>query len=191
MAQHSFKHLKKRFNESVQRLFESIQSNLDDQTGISAYERGQAAVFDRMSSLLPYGYEIDPGLFTIDNATGTDLEGIGYVLELIPQTGATPAMAEHLTALTQSRGVVVNHAGLWSQRLRFEPGRDYHHLLEPRKSSTGSRYLSSTKLPPFIIASNTGSSLGSNPLSFIMTHTASRTALSNGFSLFLSIHPRM
>ena len=103
----------------------------------------------------------------------------------------TELYAEHLTALTQSRGVVVNHAGLWSQRLRFEPGRDYHHLLEPRKSSTGSRYLSSTKLPPFIMASNTGSSLGSNPLSFIMTHTASKTALSNGFSLFLSIHPRM
>ncbi len=99
MAKQTFKHLKKRFNESVSRLFVGLQSNVVDQTGLPSYERGHAAVLDRMSSLLPYGYEIEPGLFTIDNATGTDLEGIGYVLEFTPQTGATPAMAEHLTSL--------------------------------------------------------------------------------------------
>ena len=99
MAKNPFKHLRHRLGENARRLFDNIQSNVDDQTGLPPYERGQAAVLDRMSNLLPYGYEIEPGLFTIENATGTDLEGIGYVLELIPQTGATPAMAEHLTAL--------------------------------------------------------------------------------------------
>lgn len=99
MAKNPFKHLRHRLGENARSLFDNIQSNVDDQTGSSSYERGQAAVLDRMSSLLPYGYEIEPGLFTIENATGTDLEGIGYVLEFIPQTGATPAMAEHLTAI--------------------------------------------------------------------------------------------
>ena len=99
MIKYPFKHLKNRLSAGFRPFFQDLQSNVEDRTGSLPYERGKGPILDRMSGLLPYGYEIEPGLFTIDNATGTELEGVGYVLEIIPQTGATPAMAEHLTAL--------------------------------------------------------------------------------------------
>lgn len=99
MIKYPFKHLKNRLSAGFRPFFQDLQSNVEDLTGSLPYERGKGPILDRMSGLLPYGYEIEPGLFTIDNPTGTELEGVGYVLEIIPQTGATPAMAEHLTAL--------------------------------------------------------------------------------------------
>lgn len=54
---------------------------------------------DRLGALLPYGHEITEGLFTLMHPRRPTVEGLGYVLEIAPQTGATPEMARHLTGL--------------------------------------------------------------------------------------------
>ena len=61
--------------------------------------RGSATVVDRLGSLLPYGHEVEPGLFTIFDEKKMSVESIGYTLELTPQTGATLEMASQLASL--------------------------------------------------------------------------------------------
>ncbi len=58
----------------------------------------KAPIVDRFATLLPYLYELERGLFAIDGLEHR-LEGVGYVLEICPQTGATPEMAKHLESL--------------------------------------------------------------------------------------------
>ena len=65
---------------------------------VSALRNQKDALIDRFGSILPYGYEVEDGLFSIDTPEGT-LEGVGYVLEITPQTGATPEMAKHLESI--------------------------------------------------------------------------------------------
>ena len=59
------------------------------------------ALLDRFGSILPYGYEIEEGLFSIAAPDGS-LEAVGYVLEVTPQTGASPEMAKHLETIFAS-----------------------------------------------------------------------------------------
>ena len=61
--------------------------------------RGSNTLIDRVGSLLPYGHEIEAGLFTIMDEKHLAVESVGFTLEMIPQTGATPEMAEQLTSL--------------------------------------------------------------------------------------------
>ena len=56
-------------------------------------------VVDRVSALMPYGHEVEPGIFTILDDKGLSIESVGYTLEHTPQTGATPEMARQLTGL--------------------------------------------------------------------------------------------
>lgn len=61
--------------------------------------RGSRTVIDRLASLLPYGHEVEEGLFTIMDEKHLMVESVGFTLELTPQTGATPEMATQLSSL--------------------------------------------------------------------------------------------
>lgn len=91
-----FSTLKKRFS------FETLKNNLIVEDEDLLVSRGKGYVVDRISSLLPYGYELEPGLFSIMDDKHMAVESIGYTLEVTPQTGATPEMASQLTSLFSS-----------------------------------------------------------------------------------------
>lgn len=76
-----------------------LQANLSVKgSAVTHLRENREALIDRFGSILPYGYEVESGLFSIDAPNGT-LEGVGYVLEITPQTGATPEMAKHLESI--------------------------------------------------------------------------------------------
>lgn len=96
--------MKKRISpliQSVKRAFslETLRSNLIADDSDLLVCRGKGYVIDRLGSLLPYGHEVEPGLFTIMDEKHMAVESIGYTLEVTPQTGATPEMAAQLTSL--------------------------------------------------------------------------------------------
>ena len=90
-----------KFTRPFKKLFspEALKSNLlvDDPDLLVA--RGKGFVIDRLGSLLPYGHEVEAGLFTIMDDKYLAIESIGYTLEVTPQTGATVEMASQLTSL--------------------------------------------------------------------------------------------
>lgn len=88
--------LKKRFS------LETLKTNLSAEDEDLVVYRGKGFVVDRLSTLLPYGYEIEPGLFTIMDEKNMSVESIGYTLEVTPQTGASPEMASQLSSLFSS-----------------------------------------------------------------------------------------
>lgn len=56
--------------------------------------------FDRLADVLPYsGWDNDYGLFLLDGEEHDACEGVGFVLEMYPQTGASRDMAELLETL--------------------------------------------------------------------------------------------
>jgi conjugal transfer ATP-binding protein TraC len=58
---------------------------------------------DRFSNYLPYtAYDPDTQLFIIESDKPGKIEGIGFCIEVSPQTGASPEMAEFLTNLFTS-----------------------------------------------------------------------------------------
>lgn len=92
--------LSERFHALKSRLSpQKLSSNLAFEDDSLFMHRGRAMVVDRVSSLMPYGHEVEPGIFTILDDKGLSIESVGYTLELTPQTGATPEMARQLTGL--------------------------------------------------------------------------------------------
>ena len=92
--------LSKRIHALKSRLSpQKLSSNLAFEDDSLFTHRGRAMVVDRVSALMPYGHEVEPGIFTILDDKGLSIESVGYTLELTPQTGATPEMARQLTGL--------------------------------------------------------------------------------------------
>ena len=88
-----------KFTHRLSRLMRPLKENMTVSMNNGLHGKNPSPKLDRLGSLLPYDREIEPGLFSMmDPATGT-IESVGYVLELQPQTGATPEMARHLTGL--------------------------------------------------------------------------------------------
>lgn len=77
----------------------TLISNLTADDPELLISRGSKTVIDRLGSLLPYGHEVEEGIFTIMDEKHMTVESIGYTLEMTPQTGATPEMAAQLAAL--------------------------------------------------------------------------------------------
>lgn len=90
-----------KFTRPFKKLFspEALKSNLLVEEPDLLVARGKGFVIDRLGSLLPYGHEVEAGLFTIMDDKCLAIESIGYTLEVTPQTGATPEMASQLTSL--------------------------------------------------------------------------------------------
>lgn len=90
-----------KFSHSLKKIFspEVLKSNLLVEDPDLLVARGKGFVIDRLGSLLPYGHEVEAGLFTIMDDKRLAIESIGYTLEVTPQTGATPEMASQLTSL--------------------------------------------------------------------------------------------
>lgn len=90
-----------KFSHSFKKIFspEVLKSNLLVEDPDLLVARGKGFVIDRLGSLLPYGHEVEAGLFTIMDDKRLAIESIGYTLEVTPQTGATPEMASQLTSL--------------------------------------------------------------------------------------------
>ena len=90
-----------KFTRSFKKLFspEALKSNLLIEEPDLLVARGKGVVIDRLGSLLPYGHEVEAGLFTIMDDKHLAIESIGYTLEVTPQTGATVEMASQLTSL--------------------------------------------------------------------------------------------
>ena len=96
----SLSNLSERLEALKNRLsFQKLSSNLAFEDDSLFTHRGRAMVVDRVSALMPYGHEVEPGIFTILDDKGLSIESVGYTLELTPQTGATPEMARQLTGL--------------------------------------------------------------------------------------------
>lgn len=90
-----------KFTRPFKKLFspEALKSNLLVEEPDLLVARGKGFVIDRLGSLLPYGHEVEAGLFTIMDDKHLAIESIGYTLEVAPQTGATVEMASQLTSL--------------------------------------------------------------------------------------------
>ena len=57
---------------------------------------------DQFGCLLPYLTEVEDGFFLVQGATPTEIEAVGYVLEIVPQTGVTQETAKHLESIVSA-----------------------------------------------------------------------------------------
>lgn len=63
---------------------------------------GEPDLYDRFGDFLPWtAFNPETGLFTMDGAKPGSFEGLGFVLELVPQLGASEAMANYLAGITR------------------------------------------------------------------------------------------
>lgn len=63
---------------------------------------GNPDLYDRFADFLPWvAYDPETGLFTMDGTKPGQYEGLGFVLELSPQLGASEAMATYLAGITR------------------------------------------------------------------------------------------
>ncbi len=61
---------------------------------------GSPMLIDRFSNLLPYAhFSEEDNLCAIAAPNFNSFEGLGYVIEIVPQTGCTPVMAKSLKHL--------------------------------------------------------------------------------------------
>ena len=84
----------------------AFRSLFEDTANVSAEKRvcdgirpfGTLKV-DQFGSFLPYLTELDDNIFIIEGSDPSQIESLGYVLEIIPQTGVTTETAKHLESI--------------------------------------------------------------------------------------------
>ena len=77
-----------------------LPDNVTPLTGYPDFTPGAVAHFDRFAQCLPFESMSDEGLVLTRGLTPEHPEGIGFVLELTPQTGADEALQNDLIGLT-------------------------------------------------------------------------------------------
>ena len=77
-----------------------FRSNFETADDIQKPRRGEALYFDRFADELPYAQMDDSDrLCTLMAPDQRKFEGLGYVIEVTPQTGASKEMAKNLELL--------------------------------------------------------------------------------------------
>ncbi|WP_304402624.1 TraC family protein, partial [Turicimonas muris] len=78
----------------------SFVSNLSMKDSEMEPRTGSPMLIDRFSNLLPYAhFSEEDNLCAIAAPNFNSFEGLGYVIEIVPQTGCTPVMAKSLKHL--------------------------------------------------------------------------------------------
>ncbi len=97
-------HWTRRLRRQAQRQMISLKerTNVTIEATTMNTRNPKRVVIDRFGSLLPFGLELEKGIFTIHATDSESIEALGYVLEIAPQTGATPELAHHLESIFSS-----------------------------------------------------------------------------------------
>ena len=86
--------------DSLKSFFRSGAEEDEHYTPGPLAEPSRGAEFNRFADLLPYtAYIAEEGLFVIEGDESGSVEALGFVLEMVPQTGAPQEMAEILTSV--------------------------------------------------------------------------------------------
>lgn len=83
-------------------LFGRLKTNVRELAGYPGFRHGDVKHFDRLASILPIADIDGEGLATLTGSTPDVSEGIGFVLEIRPQTGATDAIQNELIGITSN-----------------------------------------------------------------------------------------
>lgn len=78
----------------------STRSNLTVESGMPGFRHGDVAKVDRLSSFLPWESVTDDGLFILKGKRPEEAEGLGFTIEIFPQTGVTDEMEKSLLGIT-------------------------------------------------------------------------------------------
>ena len=74
--------------------------NLTVEPGVPGFDREDIVLVDRLSSFLPWEACDEDGLFILKGTTPDSSEGLGFTVEISPQTGVTDDMQRSLLGLT-------------------------------------------------------------------------------------------
>ena len=86
--------------EHVKNFFRTSSSSQEAYIPQPLAEPTRGAAFNRFADMLPYtGYIKENGLFVIEGDAPGSVEALGFVLEMVPQTGAPQEMAEIMTSV--------------------------------------------------------------------------------------------
>lgn len=78
------------------------RSNLIIDAGIPGFRHGDVAKVDRLSAYLPWDAVDDDGLFILKGKRPDESEGLGFTIEIFPQTGVTDEMEKSLLGITSA-----------------------------------------------------------------------------------------
>ena len=78
------------------------RSNLTIDAGIPGFRHGDVAKVDRLSAYLPWDAVDDDGLFILKGKRPDESEGLGFTIEIFPQTGVTDEMEKSLLGITSA-----------------------------------------------------------------------------------------
>ncbi len=78
------------------------RSNLLIDAGIPGFRHGDVAKVDRLSAYLPWEAVDDDGLIILKGKRPDESEGLGFTIEIFPQTGVTDEMEKSLLGITSA-----------------------------------------------------------------------------------------
>ena len=89
---------------NLKKWFRPVVSNLEETKDDFVQPRRNGELpFNRLSSILPYtAYDEDNAVFVIEGEDSGKIEGLGFVIEITPQIGASAEMADFMTNLFPS-----------------------------------------------------------------------------------------